>query len=34
MLDTAVTSEQKEYLEMVKMSGDSLMELLNAILDL
>ena len=34
MLETAVTSEQKEYLELVKMSGDSLMELLNAILDL
>jgi signal transduction histidine kinase len=34
MLDTSVTSEQKEYLELVKMSGDSLMELLNAILDL
>ncbi len=34
MLETTVTSEQKEYLEMVKMSGDSLMELLNAILDL
>ena len=34
MLDTAITSEQKEYLEMVKVSGDSLMELLNGILDL
>jgi PAS domain S-box-containing protein len=34
MLDTSVTSEQKEYLEMIKVSGDSLMELLNAILDL
>ena len=34
VLDTAVTPEQKEYLEMVKASGDSLMELLNSILDL
>jgi PAS domain S-box-containing protein len=34
MLDSSVTSEQKEYLEMIKVSGDSLMELLNAILDL
>jgi signal transduction histidine kinase len=34
VLDTAVTPEQREYLEMVKVSGDSLMELLNAILDL
>jgi len=34
VLDTDVTPEQREYLEMVKVSGDSLMELLNAILDL
>jgi PAS domain S-box-containing protein len=34
VLDTAITPEQREYLEMVKVSGDSLMELLNAILDL
>jgi signal transduction histidine kinase len=34
VLDTPVTPEQREYLEMVKVSGDSLMELLNAILDL
>jgi PAS domain S-box-containing protein len=34
VLDTAVTPEQREYLEMVKVSGDSLMELLNSILDL
>ncbi|MGD0404514.1 MAG: ATP-binding protein [Candidatus Acidiferrales bacterium] len=33
MLDGSVTSEQKEYLEMIKVSGDSLMELLNAVLD-
>lgn len=34
VLDTLVTPEQREYLEMVRVSGDSLMELLNAILDL
>jgi PAS domain S-box-containing protein len=34
VLDTVVSPEQREYLEMVKVSGDSLMELLNAILDL
>ena len=34
VLDTDVTPEQREYLEMVKVSGDSLMELLNAVLDL
>jgi PAS domain S-box-containing protein len=33
VLDTAVTPEQREYLEMVKVSGDSLMDLLNGILD-
>jgi signal transduction histidine kinase len=34
VLDTSVTPEQREYLEMVKVSGDSLMELLNGVLDL
>jgi len=33
VLDTVVTSEQREYLEMVKTSGDSLLGLLNDILD-
>jgi PAS domain S-box-containing protein len=33
VLGTAVTPEQREYLEMVKVSGDSLMDLLNGILD-
>ena len=34
VLDTTLTPEQREYLEMVKLSGDSLMGLLNGILDL
>ncbi len=34
VLDTSITPEQREYLEMVKVSGDSLMELLNGVLDL
>jgi signal transduction histidine kinase len=33
VLDTEVTSEQREYLEMVKTSADSLLGLLNDILD-
>jgi PAS domain S-box-containing protein len=33
VLDTTLTTEQREYLEMVKLSGDSLMGLLNGILD-
>lgn len=33
VLDTEVTSEQREYLEMVKSSADSLLGLLNDILD-
>jgi signal transduction histidine kinase len=33
VLDMAISPEQREYLEMVKTSGDSLMELLNGILD-
>ncbi|HKI48699.1 MAG TPA: histidine kinase dimerization/phospho-acceptor domain-containing protein, partial [Desulfobacteria bacterium] len=33
-LGTALSSEQREYLEMVKMSADSLLGLLNEILDL
>ncbi len=32
-LETQLTSEQREYLEMVKMSSDSLMALINDILD-
>ena len=32
-LDTALTAEQREYLEMVKVSADSLLVLLNDILD-
>lgn len=33
-LETALTEEQREYLEMVKMSADSLLGLLNEIMDL
>jgi PAS domain S-box-containing protein len=33
VLDTTLTAEQREHLEMVKLSGDSLMGLLNGILD-
>ncbi len=33
LLTTELTTQQKEYLEMVKLSGDSLMDIVNAVLD-
>jgi len=33
LLTTKLTTQQREYLEMVKLSGDSLMDIVNAVLD-
>jgi signal transduction histidine kinase/ActR/RegA family two-component response regulator len=33
LLDTSLTDRQREYLEMIKFSGDSLMDIVNAVLD-
>lgn len=34
LLDESLTSDQKEFVETIKVSGDTLMEVLNDILDL